>query len=48
VAVALPQDAHILLPETEQDMTAAQLHSSDDKQLLRALALLTNPPEARK
>ena len=30
----------MLLPEAEQDMTAAQLQASGDAQLLRALALL--------
>jgi carboxyl-terminal processing protease len=41
VEVALPADATMLLPEAEQDMTAAQLQASGDAQLLRALALLS-------
>ena len=41
VVVPLPPKADILLPETEQGMTAAQLQASSDTQLLRALALLS-------
>jgi carboxyl-terminal processing protease len=41
VTVALPKDVTPLTPEAEQGMTAAQLRSSGDEQLLRALDLLT-------
>ena len=37
VAVPLPADVRPLVPAAERDMTAAELQSSDDKQLLRAL-----------
>lgn len=40
VAVAMPDDAAPLFPEAERDMTPAQLQSSDDHQLLRAVSLL--------
>jgi carboxyl-terminal processing protease len=40
VALPLPAEAAPLLPEAEHDLTAAQLHSSNDSQLLRALELL--------
>jgi carboxyl-terminal processing protease len=43
VTVALPANVSPLLPEAEQGMTAAQLQSSQDVQLLRALSLLTGP-----
>jgi carboxyl-terminal processing protease len=41
VEVALPTDGSMLLPEAELDLTAAQLRSRGDAQLLRALALLS-------
>jgi carboxyl-terminal processing protease len=37
IKVALPSDANPLVPAAERDMTATELQSSDDKQLLRAL-----------
>jgi len=40
VAVPMPLNSEILLPEAEQGMNAAQLQTSGDTQLLRALALL--------
>jgi carboxyl-terminal processing protease len=40
VTVALASDAEPLLPLTERDLTAEQLQSSSDAQLLRALDLL--------
>jgi carboxyl-terminal processing protease len=40
VTVALPADAEPLLPMAERDMTAEQLQTSGDAQLLRALDLL--------
>jgi len=43
IVVALAPDVDPLLPETERDLTAAQLRSSGDAQLLRALALLSKP-----
>lgn len=36
--VTLPQDATPILPATEKELTAAQLRSSSDQQLLKALA----------
>jgi carboxyl-terminal processing protease len=41
VSVPLPPNADMLVPEAESDMTADQLESSGDVQLLRALKLLT-------
>ena len=43
--VALPSNTVPLLPAHELDLTAASLQSCGDQQLLRALSLLTNPPE---
>jgi carboxyl-terminal processing protease len=40
VTIALPKDAIPLLPEGESGLTAAQLQSSGDTQILRALDLL--------
>jgi C-terminal processing protease CtpA/Prc len=40
VAVALDAGISILLPAEEKGMTSAQLQTSTDKQLLRALELL--------
>ncbi len=40
VAVPLPPDASILIPEAERGMTPAELHASGDAQLLGALDLL--------
>lgn len=40
VVVPLPPDASPLLPEAERGLTAAELRSSGDEQLLRALDLL--------
>jgi carboxyl-terminal processing protease len=36
--VTLPQDATPMLPATEKELTAAQLRSSPDQQLLKAVA----------
>jgi hypothetical protein len=36
----LPADAQHLIPESERNMTAAQLQSSKDTQLLKAIASL--------
>ena len=49
VAVAMPDDAAPLFPEAERDLAPAQLQSSDDHQLLRALSLLeqANQPAAK-
>jgi carboxyl-terminal processing protease len=41
IVVALPQGVSPLLPMDEQNMTAAQLQSSQDTQLLKALSLLS-------
>lgn len=43
VEVALPAGASPLLPMAEQGLTAEQLQTSDDAQLLRAWELLTGP-----
>ena len=43
--VALPGNTPPLLPAHETDLTAASLQTCGDQQLLRALSLLTNPPE---
>jgi carboxyl-terminal processing protease len=40
VGVKLPEDATILLPESEEDLTEAGLRASKDAQLLKALDLL--------
>jgi carboxyl-terminal processing protease len=40
VEVASPEGASILMPETEGDLSAADLAKSEDKQLLKALDLL--------
>ena len=40
VTVTLPQGAHILLPEAEDNLDTAALAKSEDKQLLKALDLL--------
>jgi carboxyl-terminal processing protease len=45
--VALPDEATPLLPEAEREMTARQLESSDDRQLLRALELVREEAERR-
>jgi carboxyl-terminal processing protease len=41
IKVALPQDVSPLIPAAERDMTAAELQSTKDKQLLRALEWVT-------
>jgi carboxyl-terminal processing protease len=41
--VSLPPTVAPLFPEAEQGMTSAQLQNSEDKQLLKALDLLTQP-----
>jgi carboxyl-terminal processing protease len=41
IKVALPQDVSPLIPAAERDMTAAELRSTKDKQLLRALEWVT-------
>ncbi len=41
VTVSLPPTVAPLFPEAEQEMTSAQLQNSEDKQLLKALDLLT-------
>jgi carboxyl-terminal processing protease len=50
VKLALSDDASPLLPENEKDMTPEQLRSSADRQLLRALTILsgTNETSHRK
>ena len=48
VVVSLPPDIIPNLPSTERGMTAAQLHSSGDAQLLRALELLINSASTRQ
>jgi carboxyl-terminal processing protease len=45
VEVALPAGGAALFPALESDLTPAALQSCGDAQLLRALSLLTNPPE---
>ena len=40
VEVALPQGASILLPESEGNLTAADLAKSEDKQLLKGLEII--------
>jgi carboxyl-terminal processing protease len=40
VEVALPEGVSLLLPEMESDLNAATLAKSEDKQLLKALAML--------
>lgn len=42
VPVSLAADAQMVLPEAEQNMTAQQLQSSSDTQLLKAISLLSN------
>ncbi|HET9016916.1 MAG TPA: S41 family peptidase [Thermomicrobiaceae bacterium] len=46
VSVTLPANAEPLIPDQEHGMTAAQLRSSQDTQLLRALQLLGQPATA--
>lgn len=41
IAVSLPQGVSPMFPETEEGMTEAQLRSGGDRQLLKALELLT-------
>jgi len=41
IKAELPAEASPILPEDEQNMTAAQLHASKDEQLLRSLELLS-------
>jgi len=41
IKVSLPPDKHILLPAAEEGMTAEQLNSSGDTQLLRGVAALS-------
>jgi carboxyl-terminal processing protease len=50
VQVELPQDATILMPESEEGLTAAELRKSTDKQLLRALDILREqlPPAGKE
>jgi carboxyl-terminal processing protease len=43
IEVELPAEASPILPEEEQNMTAAQLQAGRDTQLLRALELLSPP-----
>jgi carboxyl-terminal processing protease len=43
VLVALDRNISPLIPEQEKDMTAEQLRSSDDAQLLRAIQLFQEP-----
>ena len=43
--VALPANTVALIPAHETDLTSASLQTCGDEQLLRALSLLTNPPE---
>ena len=45
IKVALPPDVSPLIPAAERGLTAIQLQSSDDKQLLRALAWLEEQSE---
>jgi carboxyl-terminal processing protease len=40
IEVVMPEEAAVLLPETEGDLDAAALSRSDDKQLLKALEVL--------
>ena len=47
VVVSLPAEAGPLVPEAEQGMTAAELRTSKDTQLLRALDILRNRPPSR-
>ncbi len=44
-AVALPLDADALVPEAEQGLTAGQLQTSGDTQLLRAISVLSGQPQ---
>lgn len=46
IVVKLPQHASILIPANERNITAAQLQSSSDAQLLRALKLLQHSASA--
>lgn len=48
VVVALPPNSDLLLPETEEGLTSAQLQASGDTQLLRALALLVGRQNANE
>jgi carboxyl-terminal processing protease len=48
VVVSLPVDVTPVFPSAERGMTAAQLHSTMDAQLLRALELLTGSSGAMK
>jgi carboxyl-terminal processing protease len=43
--VALPANTAALIPAHETNLTSAGLQTCGDEQLLRALSLLTNPPE---
>jgi carboxyl-terminal processing protease len=43
VVVSQPDLASLLLPRAERQMTPAQLHTSSDRQLLRALDLVSQP-----
>ena len=44
IMVTLPAQGTQLIPDAEQGMTAAQLRTSTDAQLLRAIRLLQKPP----
>jgi carboxyl-terminal processing protease len=48
VEVALPEDVALLLPEMEDDLDAAALARSEDKQLLKALEVLQEQLRAAK
>jgi carboxyl-terminal processing protease len=47
VLVSLPDRATPLLPAAETELTAAQLRSSPDQQLLKALEILEQPAQRR-
>jgi len=42
IEISLPEDVSPLLPENERTITPAQLESSNDRQLLRALSVLSS------
>jgi len=45
VSVDLPPNVQPLIPESERNLTAAQLQSSQDAQLLRAVNILSTSPK---
>ena len=47
ITVALPEEAELLIPETEKGMTAAELRISGDRQLLRAIDILRGGASSR-